>query len=95
MVARPSSASKIREKNCCWTAKSSSTKAKPNRKFKHMKNLKFITRFCVLAGVLILVLFIDTVQVSNIFSYSRYWRFRLNSSCLFLKSHKILHLKKL
>lgn len=78
MVARPSSASKIREKLCCWTAKSSSTKAQPNQEFKHVKNLKFIVRSFILAQVL--VHFIDSVQVNNIFSYFRYWRFILNST---------------
>lgn len=61
--------------NCCWTSKSSSTKAQPKQEFEHMKDLKFINRSFVLAGGLILVHFIDKVQVNNIFVYSRYWRF--------------------
>lgn len=68
---RPSSAPKIREKDCCWLGKPSDKQAQPSREFKHVQNFKFITSsfdFIWSAHTLkMLVHFTDTVQVSNIF----------------------------
>ena len=68
---RPSSAPKIREKDCCWPTEPSSTQDQPSREFKHTQNFKFITSsfdFSWSAHVLkMLVDIIDTVRGSNIF----------------------------